>query len=92
MDNSTGVIANKITTANRMDDSLTPGKVTEDAYDSFINDLPKPEVYDAFGGCVPDSKEAGGNLAKTQDNIRERFGLETQDAWGDDKGNDKNLY
>lgn len=74
------------TTTDRLNDPETPGTSTEDPQDE-IN-----EAYDMNDGCVPDSKTAGGNLAKIQDNIRDRFGLTTQDVFGPGTEANKNLY
>lgn len=75
-----------------MDANLTPGKVKEDPFETMYQEYKNSqETYDMNGACVPDSKEAGGNLAAIQDNIRDRFCLDTQDSFGYDKG-DKKLY
>lgn len=86
-------IIGEVTTNDRMNDPYTPGKVPEDPYDSFIQKYAEnKEIYGNFGDCVPDSKVAGGNLAKIQENIRDRFNLDPQDGFGDDYSADKKLY
>lgn len=80
-------------TNDRMNESATPGKVKEDDLEMTLNKMYNEQpTYDSEGALVPDSKEAGGNLAQIQDNIRDRFQLDTQDSFTWDEGPDKKLY
>lgn len=76
-----------------MNDSYTPGTVPANPMQDWMQKYSSStETYDMNGACVPSSKEAGGNLAKIQDNIRDRFNLDPQDSFGDDYSADKKLY